>query len=111
MTTEARHDLQLAFDRLRSVPFPRDSALSDELSDLHAELAEYDGHVAGIASSLLGNAPVDASLLRSDDVLQSGLERAASELRGGAQATAEEYLAYFRLLEDVLNAARLCARR
>jgi hypothetical protein len=110
MTAETREELHRAFERLREAPFPRDSESSDALSDLHAELAEYDGHVAGIAASLLGGAPVDRSLLAADEALGEQLERAAHGQEGQTRKDAEAYLAYYGLLEAVLAAARRCAR-
>ena len=108
MRAEARQELKFAFDRLREAGFPRDSVVSDYLSDLHAELAEYDGHVGGVASSLLGGAQVDRTLLASDLSLGDQLERAARDSDDHARDDAEAYLAYYRLLEGVLAAARRC---
>jgi hypothetical protein len=111
MMVDAREELQRAHGRLREAIFPRDSVVSDDLSDLHAELAEYDGHVAGVASSLLGGAPVEPSLLARDAALEERLERAAGDSDGSARDDAEAYLAYYRLLDEVLAAARRSARR
>lgn len=106
MAPEAREELQLAFDELREAVFPLDRLVSDELSLLHAELAEYDGYVAGIAMSLLGSARVDAHVPASNERLRERFEQAAREYSGSGLADAEAYFAYYRRLDRVLSAAR-----
>ncbi len=41
------------FDDMQSVPFP-DAGESDDLADWIADLAELDGHIAGLAATALG---------------------------------------------------------
>jgi len=110
MDIESTRDLRRAFDRLLETKFPRDSVVSDMLSELHARLVEYDGGVAGTASSVLGGVRVEATQLVPDDELGEELKEATRSLEGKARADAEAYLARYRLLDDVLEAARRCAR-
>jgi hypothetical protein len=95
--------LREAFASHRALPFPPDSTTSEELSDLHAELIEYDGFVAGLVSSLLGGAPVDATKLKHDRALGTALECSAETAPERSEAQA--YLAYYRSLERLLDLA------
>lgn len=44
-------DVRRQFAELQAVPFPPTSA-NELVDELHAELAEYDGYVAGVATTL-----------------------------------------------------------
>jgi|SRR5579872_47008 len=59
------HRLQAAFDALKSLDFPQRPE-SDELHEWLLELAEIDGHLAGLASSVIGGA--DARMLAISDI-------------------------------------------
>lgn len=63
--------LASAFERLKELPFPA-FAENDELADWQADLCEFDGHVAGIAITILagGKADVTAIPERIDELRQ-----------------------------------------
>jgi hypothetical protein len=92
------NQLRAALARHRTSPFPSDSTTSDELSDLHAELVEYDGFVAGLASSLLGGSPVDRAHLKHDHALGAALKRLVEAEMEPVRSEARAYL-------DLLSAA------
>jgi hypothetical protein len=97
--------LREAFASHRALPFPPDSETSDELSNLHAELVDYDGFVAGLVSSLLGGVAVDESRLKHDRALRVALERTAETPSEPERSEARAYLAYYRSLERLLDLA------
>jgi len=54
--------LASAFERLKTLPFP-EFAESDELADWQADLSELDGHVAGIATTILAGGKADVTTI------------------------------------------------
>ena len=50
------------FQHLQNLPFP-EAGEGDDLSDWIGELSEFDGHVAGIASTIISNGSADTSKL------------------------------------------------
>jgi len=56
-------NLASAFERLKQLPFP-EFAESDELADWQADLSELDGHVAGIATTILAGGTSDLTTIR-----------------------------------------------
>ncbi|GIW99631.1 MAG: hypothetical protein KatS3mg111_2964 [Pirellulaceae bacterium] len=54
--------LASAFERLKKLPFP-EFAESDELADWQADLSEFDGHVAGIATTILAGGKADLTTI------------------------------------------------
>ena len=83
--------------------FPPDSEI-DEVSELHARLAEYDGYVAGIANSTLdGHHPevpdFDRKLLRDAKEMLERRPEAADEL--------VQYIARLAVLERILELGRI----
>ena len=106
MMSAARNQFEEAFARLCETPFPPGSENCEAVDDLHAELAEYDGHVAGVATSVLGGAPVDQQWLTPDHGLKERLRLEAVGLDPECQALARQYLDYLALLNDVLEMSR-----
>lgn len=109
MNPGPEQQLHDAMGRVGATRFPADSVVSDEVSDLHADLAAYDAHVAGVATSLLEGVDVDAHLLTPDDDLRDRLQAAASDNDAPGRSDAEAYLAYHALLDKILAAARRLA--
>jgi hypothetical protein len=106
MTTNLRRRLQDALERLRTTPFPEDSGTSEQLSELHAELAEYDGHVAGVASSVLGGSQVERGLLQQDRTLRSRLALLAANAENPVRYEARQHLDYCGRLDELLHIAQ-----
>ncbi len=86
--------LRVAFEKLGDRPFPDDSS-DDNASQLHAELAEFDGYVAGRITTLINGGRLGRKELESDTALRSRLEVLASSDSPGS-ADAKAYLEYFR---------------
>ena len=96
--------LRRAFERLRARNFPNDSG-DEQSSELHAELAEYDGYIAGRITTLLGGGRLRNSDLKPDDDLRRRLVMLAKSSSLGA-ATATKYLAYLDEVDSLLIMAR-----
>jgi hypothetical protein len=107
MAEDPRSELEAAVAAHAETPFPRSSE-DDTLSDLHADLAEYDGHVAGVAATLLEGQAVPPEFLRFPENLRERMEQAAAADPGHAEQ-ARTYLAYLDELRRVLEAARRIA--
>jgi len=74
-----RKNLQDAFNQFAQGPFPRDS-YDDIISDVHAELVEYDGYIAGLVSSYaFGNDEVKEKIVH-DPTLKDRLNTRVKEL-------------------------------
>jgi hypothetical protein len=96
--------LRQAFERLRARDFPNDSG-DEQSSELHAELAEYDGYIAGQITTLLGSGRLRNSDLKPDDDLRRRLVLLAKSSSPGA-ATATKYLVYLDEIDSLLIMAR-----
>ena len=105
MQDAARLDgLRQAFERLSEQGFPDDSG-DEQSSQLHAELAEYDGYVAGRITTLLAGGRLQDSDLKPDNDLRRRLATVAKSHSLGAV-----YLAYLDDLDSLLIMARNLAR-
>lgn len=98
MTSLARlHNALVAFSAVR---FP-ESGEDDTIGDLHANLAEYDGYVNGVARSLVAGEP--APRIERDVQLRVAIEEA---VRGGpelARADALRLLEYLDRLDELVQ--------
>jgi len=107
-TTETIERLRAAFERLGERPFPDDSD-NDGASQLHAELAEFDGYVAGRVTTLINGGRLSSHELESDRDLKQRLEALAASDSPGA-TDAQKYLDYFVELDALLAVGRSLAR-
>jgi len=97
-------ELTRAFEEFKQMPFPEDSD-HEEVSQFHAELAEYDGFIAGLVSILLAGDRVSPELLRVDDDLKASLENIARTGQQPAASDAAKYLCYLGALKKVIDLA------
>ena len=102
-----REAIRALVDQLQRQPFPTGSG-DEVVGGLHADLAEYDGHVTGILSQLAskGKAPWP---LERDAALRKAIEAAA---RSGVEPRAHDaqrLLAYLDTLDEVLRAVNILA--
>ena len=58
--------LERSFNALKALDFPRGEVESDDLADWILELAEFDGYVAGLATSILAKGSADTSKLSDE---------------------------------------------
>jgi hypothetical protein len=102
---EQRARLRRAFDGFKNIPFPTGSTgESDELGELHAELVQYDGHIAGLVTTLIGYARPSHPITFDED-LKARLHAAAQ--RGGQDAAdARRYLDYLEHIRHLVELAR-----
>jgi hypothetical protein len=105
MAEDPRSELEATLAAHAETPFPRSSE-DETLSDLHADLVEYDGHVAGVATTLLEGQPVPPEFLRFPEDLRERIADAAESSDPGHAEQARAYLAYLDELRRVLEAAR-----
>ncbi len=96
--------LRARFNGLANRPFPDDSS-DDTASQLHAELADFDGYVAGRITTLINGGHLERKDLESDIALGRRLAELASSDRPGS-ADARIYLDYFRELDALLASAK-----
>ena len=89
----------LAGERLRQLPFPAAPA-EEALADLHARLADYDGHVAGYLSRLQSGEIKALPQELYDHRLEADLRGAVQAAPESAEARA--LLSYFGAIAAVL---------
>ncbi|HYF31805.1 MAG TPA: hypothetical protein VD993_11860 [Chitinophagaceae bacterium] len=98
--------LQEAYELFKSAPFPANDANSDELSDIYFELADYDGHVAGLVDSLLKKRG-DPKNLKYDYELENKLNEflKKTDPTDPDYATATEMMAYLQKISKLIAVA------
>ncbi len=94
--------LQELFDRFRQFPFPR-GTVNGELYEIHGKLAEYDGYIAGLISSLLKNRSIPAGSLYFDTDLETKLTVIAHHGGSPAREAAKTYFNYLSKLKELIN--------
>jgi hypothetical protein len=100
-----RSELEFAWQRLRGTPIPSLSSEDVELDDLRVDLIEFDGHAAGLVSTVLGPARPDMPL--DDDAdLRRRVERRTADADPEAAADARKLEAYLAQLEQIVALAR-----
>jgi hypothetical protein len=104
-----KNNLKISFEEFKALPFPDDSD-DPNLSEIHAELAEYDGFVAGLIDSILAGAKVLPNELQIDKKLRSRLTELLNSSNTEVKNEAESYLEYLNKLEQLVQSARLVAR-
>ncbi|WP_078557070.1 hypothetical protein [Bacillus alkalicellulosilyticus] len=62
-------ELEISFNDFINTSFP-EAPEDDDLYDIYSDLVEYDSHIAGIVSSLLGGKKVNKSLIFLNDDLE-----------------------------------------
>jgi hypothetical protein len=95
LTDAQREELRRAFEAFTRTPFPPAESDDDEIDELRADLAEYDGHIAGIISTLVGRGKPEvggSTLARS--ILRRGAESARKRRK-----SPKSLLAHVALLE------------
>ena len=96
MSNRLRAELADAFTALRRGGFP-ESTKDEAGAEVHALLAEFDGHVAGLALTVAGGGMVDKSLLKSDPALSERIDKL------GGSATPASLIARYRTRFDTLD--------
>jgi hypothetical protein len=94
--------LASAFERWKELPFP-EFAESDELADWQADLSELDGHVAGIATTILAGGNADLTMIPElVDELRQRLETMA-DIPPEDRDIMIRSKQYFNALEEVVH--------
>ena len=94
-----------AFQQFKRLPFPS-SASNDELNLIHAELAEYDGFIAGTISSLLSGSKFSRGNLKFEQSLADRLENILSTSKDTkVLEQARKYLSYLEAIKNILEEA------
>lgn len=100
--SESRRSVFLAIERLRDLRFPP-APVDDELSNLHAELADYDGYVAGYLTRLQAGDLQELPGGLIDQQLGAALRSAVA--KGGPEGAAVNMLLTY--YEGLIAALRL----
>ena len=96
--------LKTAFDKLLAVDFP-EFAESDELADWMADLAELDGHVAGIATSIISGIHfVDTSKLSLELYKLKKRLSMIDDIPEEDKLIYDECIRYLQVIEEVVLA-------
>ena len=97
--------LREALAVLQATPFPPDTGTSEELSELHTELVEYDGRVVGLVASWLAGARVEGpwfeGILSPRSRLEVLLRKSGDPLKSDVVAQLE----YCHFVDRVLDRA------
>jgi len=96
--------LERPVSNMRSLGFPAGSA-DDLVSDLHARLAEYDGHVAGLLQRQAAGEPIATPIPRNDE-LAAELASIAKGGREPAASDARRLLQHLESVHELVNAAK-----
>jgi hypothetical protein len=100
---DRRQALKAELSALERMKFPPGSS-NDEVDQLRAELAEYDGVVNGLARRVLAGDEQALTLLRPDDSLRTRL-RALHDSAHDLRRETQPLLDYLDQLEAVVHAA------
>jgi hypothetical protein len=99
-------ELRGQFDLFKTIPFPTNS-IDDELSILHADLAEYDGYIAGKINTLLTNRiPFNITY---DNSLEERIQSVLKAKEGRELIVGSQYLNYILVIKRLTNLATLCS--
>ena len=94
--------LARAFERLKKLPFP-EFAESDKLADWQADLSEFDGHVAGIATTILAGGKTDLTMISVQvNELRQRLDR-LKDIPLEDREIMVECKQYFNAIEEVVQ--------
>ena len=97
--------LREAIADLRATPFPK-SPLDENGSELHARLAEFDGHTNGLLERVMSGEKQLPFQLRPDPALRTAIEHLRDRSAGDIRAGASSLLAYLAILERAIQAAQ-----
>lgn len=103
--TREKGKLRRAFLDLMELPFPPGSR-DRELSELHAELVDYDGFVAGSIWTLLDGGHPSPKNLRHDEDMEKRLARIIASGDEKRAKQAKVYADYLQALHHLLDLAR-----
>ena len=94
-----------AFEKFKQIPFPDNSASSEELSDIFYDLVTYDSYVASqVDNCLVGKEP---SKLNYEPILEERLNRFLLNVNSNEPDfnSASEMLVYVKELKKLLEIA------
>lgn len=93
--------LQSSFDRLKTLRFP-ESTDEVDLQDLHAELAELDGHIAGLVSSRIKGKAVKFDLNEAVAPIENLLKKAETSQNQTVFSALRDYYRELKEVAEVL---------
>ncbi len=100
MKNEIKEKLRKLFEEFIELPFPHYTAGNKGLGEIIPELADLDGHIAGLVSSYLDNAPVRKKYVYIDENLNKSL----SEIRPSSkeeQKALSGFVEYKRRIDEM----------
>lgn len=99
-------ELKQKFAAFKELPFPQNS-INDELSDIFAELIQYDGHVAGLVTTFLAGKPIRRELVWVDRVIDQQLKDVHPK-DGRDYETISQYQLYKSRLDELVELLKQC---
>jgi hypothetical protein len=94
--------LYLRYKEFRNTPFPRNS-FNAELHEIHAELVDYDGYVAGLVDTYLKDSNKYPKNLEYDQSLEDRVEKLREINDSELNKEIEIYLDYLRKIKAVIE--------
>src|SRR5574341_1719601 len=94
--------LRKLFEEFKRIPFPR-GAVTDELNEIHGEVAEYDGYIAGLITTLLSRQSIPSGSLFFDAKIQGRLNAIVEQGDLQASEAAKIYLDYLGKLKELID--------
>jgi hypothetical protein len=94
--------LESTFQNLQALGFP-EAGESDDLADWIAELSEFDGHVAGIATTIMADGNADTSKLKDEAVKLRLRLIQITDIPNEDREGFENCKKYFFALEEVIE--------
>lgn len=101
-------ELQEAYELFKSIPFPDNKAVNEELADIYFELADYDGYVAGTIDKLLNKKEVNRKELEYDITLENKITDFLKEVNNTEDSdyvTATEMINYLKGIKGLITIA------
>lgn len=96
------NELQTSFERLKTLRFPESTDDAD-LQDLHAELTELDGYIAGLISTKLKGKTIGFDLHASVAPLENLLMKAENSKNQTALTALRNYYLELKAVAEVLT--------
>ena len=98
------NELERVFRKFEDIKFPEGSE-NEILDNIHDDIAEYDGYVAGIITSILDGHNVDKSKLYFDNNLNDRLLEVINDSDTESAQKAIEYMKYMQELKALIEMA------
>lgn len=104
------NELRKIFNQLLERKFPKDTALSEELSELHDELLMFDSDTAGLLLRVINGKSLEQFQLVKEERLRAKLQVFQGDSNSEMADCASSYLERLQLLEAGIDCALECIK-